>query len=229
MQLHRLGTKYGGWEIPLDIELNENSIIYSGGVGEDISFDVLLQSRYKSTIVLIDPTVRSFAHYDAVQNFYDTGDCNFTGIQNDYISTIQSATPDFSKFLFVKKGLWSEEAQLKFFKPVNEKYVSSTLIKNMYSDNYTIVQVDSIKNIMASLGHTYIDMLKLDIEGSEIVVLNRMLDDKIYPKYICVEFDLKLKRVDYDGRTEALMHRLVVEGYELKNNSDYNCLYVRLF
>ena len=27
-------------------ELNENSIIYSGGVGEDISFDIKLQSKY---------------------------------------------------------------------------------------------------------------------------------------------------------------------------------------
>jgi len=195
MQLHR-----GSWEIPLDIDLNENSIIYSGGVGEDISFDVLMQSRYKSTIVLIDPTVRAFVHYDAVQNFYDTGDCNFAG--NDYITTIRSATPDFSKFLFVKKGLWSEQL-------------------------HSVVPVDNIKNIMASLGHTYIDLLKLDIQSSDIVVLNRMLDDKINPKYICVKFDLK--RVDYDERREALMHRLVVEGYALKNNSIFNCLYVRLF
>ena len=46
---------------------------------------------------------------------------------------------------------------------------------------------------MENLGHTHIDILKIDIEGSEIVVLNKMLDDQIYPKYLCIEFDLKLK------------------------------------
>jgi hypothetical protein len=29
----KLGTKYGGWIIPENNNLNENSIIYSGGVG----------------------------------------------------------------------------------------------------------------------------------------------------------------------------------------------------
>ena len=36
----RLGTRYGGWIIPKNNTLNENSIVYSGGVGEDISFDL---------------------------------------------------------------------------------------------------------------------------------------------------------------------------------------------
>ena len=36
--MERLGTKYGGWILPTNTTLNENSIIYSAGVGEDISF-----------------------------------------------------------------------------------------------------------------------------------------------------------------------------------------------
>ena len=38
----KLGTNYGGWYIPKDIKLDKESIIYSGGVGEDISFDLVL-------------------------------------------------------------------------------------------------------------------------------------------------------------------------------------------
>ena len=37
---------------------------------------------------------------------------------------------------------------------------------------------------MTDLNHNNIDLLKLDIEGSEIDVLNQMLDDNIYPKLI---------------------------------------------
>ena len=45
--LIKLGTEYGGWFIPKINDLNENSIIYSGGVGEDISFDLLLNDIYR--------------------------------------------------------------------------------------------------------------------------------------------------------------------------------------
>ena len=41
--METLGTEYGGWDIPINAKLNEDSIVYSGGVGEDISFDLKLQ------------------------------------------------------------------------------------------------------------------------------------------------------------------------------------------
>lgn len=37
--LQEIGTKYGGWVIPVNL-LNENSICYCVGCGEDISFDL---------------------------------------------------------------------------------------------------------------------------------------------------------------------------------------------
>ena len=42
----KLGTNYGGWDLPDDVRLDSQSIVYSGGVGEDISFDLLLQDKY---------------------------------------------------------------------------------------------------------------------------------------------------------------------------------------
>ena len=35
-----------------------------------------------------------------------------------------------------------------------------------------------------------IDILKLDIEGSEVNVLNSMFNDKIYPNQLLIEFDI---------------------------------------
>jgi len=66
----KLGTEYGGWIIPNYINLNENSIIYSAGVGEDISFDLLLSDKYKSNIYLIDLTQKAKKHYFEVINNY---------------------------------------------------------------------------------------------------------------------------------------------------------------
>ena len=42
--LKRIGTNYDGWTIPENI-LNEDSIIYCIGIGEDISFDIGLMEN----------------------------------------------------------------------------------------------------------------------------------------------------------------------------------------
>ena len=57
--MEKLGTDYGGWLIPKNISLNENSIVYLGGAGEDISFDLKLQDKYNCWIVIIDPTKKA--------------------------------------------------------------------------------------------------------------------------------------------------------------------------
>ena len=67
-----------------------------------------------------------------------------------------------------------------------------------------------------------IDLLKLDIEGSEIDVLNQMLDDKIFPKYLCIEFDLLLKRKDFNNSTKEIVERLQKNGYKILINKNLN-------
>ena len=219
----RYGTEYGGWNLPKNINLSSDSIIYSVGVGEDISFDLLIQDSFKCNIILIDPTLRAIRHYEEIQDFYNSGIPSFSGdIQKDYIS---NSSADLSKITYIKKGLWTHRDTLKFYKQLNEKYVSHTLIENMYSNNYEMVEVDSLKNIMEQLGHTKIDLLKLDIEGSEIVVLRKMLEDKIFPIYICVEFDLKLKKVDPTNETGSIIKELLNNNYIMIDNNNWNCLF----
>ena len=53
-----LGSIYGGWTICPDL-INEKSIIYSFGVGEDITFDTSLMEKYKVNIFAFDPTPKS--------------------------------------------------------------------------------------------------------------------------------------------------------------------------
>ena len=69
--METLGTNYGGWSIPINCKLDENSIIYSGGVGEDISFDLKINNKYKSNIILIDPT-KALKHFEEVKTYYAT-------------------------------------------------------------------------------------------------------------------------------------------------------------
>ena len=93
--MERLGTIYGGWFIPKDIELNESSIVYSGGVGEDISFDLLISDKYDSNIFLIDPTNRAKKHYHEMVNYYETKEWDITGnIQKDYFKVVENLNPN---------------------------------------------------------------------------------------------------------------------------------------
>jgi hypothetical protein len=92
----------------------------------------------------------------------------------------------------------------------------------MFGSNYDIVEVDSIKNIMLKNNHKKIDLLKLDIEGAENIVLEQMLDDNIYPKYLCIEFDLLIKNKDNNNSTKNIIHRLLNQGYKIIINDNLN-------
>ena len=92
----------------------------------------------------------------------------------------------------------------------------------MFGSSYDEVEVNSIKNIMEMGGHDKVDLLKLDIEGAEIKVLNNMLDDNIYPRYLCIEFDLYLKSKDINGETKKVLGRLIRAGYRVLKNDNYN-------
>ena len=226
--METLGTEYGGWDIPINAKLNEDSIVYYGGVGEDISFDLKLQDKYNCNIFLIDPTQRAIKHFEEVKNYYNNRS-NFLGnIQPDYIKHIRDLNPDFTKFTYINKGLHNKKDTLKFYKQTNPDYVSQSLVPNMFGQDYDEVEVDTIKNIMQNYKHDKIDLLKLDIEGSEIDVLNQMLDDKIYPKYLCIEFDLLIKKKDPQQLTQKIVQRLQENNYIILDNKNLNITFERL-
>lgn len=227
--MEKYGTEYGGWFIPNDIRLNEESIVYSAGVGEDISFDLLLNDKYNCNIYLIDPTEKAKKHYKEVINYYKNKH-PFTGnIQKDYYEKIQNLKPNLDKLYYLDIGLWNRPDTLKFYKQYNENYVSQSLIEGMFSSNYDIVMVDTVKNIMDKYNHEYIDLLKLDIEGAEINVLEKMFNDNIFPKYLCIEFDLLLKNKDYDGLTERLIQKIINDyNYKLLTDDNLNITFERI-
>ena len=210
------------------MNLNEKSVVYSGGVGEDMSFDLLLQCKYNCGVLLIDPTNKAVKHFDEVKQYYNSKQLFTGGIQTDYYSCIQSLHPNFDKLKYVNIGLWNKKEDLKFYKQTNENYVSQSLVQNMFGQTYDVVEVDSIKNIMEQQGHSHIDLLKLDIEGAEIEVVNQMLDDKIYPTYVLIEFDLLLKNKDPGNTTKQLIERMITrEDYKLLKNDNLNITFFR--
>ena len=60
----------------------------------------------------------------------------------------------------------------------------------------------------------------MDIEGSECIVLKNMLDDCIFPTYLCIEFDLYLKKKDSTKKTEQIINSLLEHGYNILMNDN---------
>ena len=221
------GTRYGGWWLPDNCGLDSSSIIVSAGAGEDISFDLVVQSKYGCRVEILDPTVRALKHFDEIQTYYASGKTSSfsCSIQPDYKTWIDPITPDFSKIVMNPVGLWEHAGNLKFYHQDNPNYVSQTLIPNLYGGLYTVVPVERLSAFLKRKGIETVDVLKLDIEGAEIQVLETMLEDSIYPRILCVEFDYYLKGADTNGITRALIEQLISVGYELLHNNNWNMVF----
>ena len=62
--MKRFGSDYGGFYYPENLAgLDETSIIYCVGAGEDISHDIVLANKLNSKVYIIDPTPRAIKHY----------------------------------------------------------------------------------------------------------------------------------------------------------------------
>jgi hypothetical protein len=102
----------------------------------------------------------------------------------------------------------------------------------MFTDQGSVVKVQTLDQILdqirsIKIRSNRIDLLKLDIEGSECKVLNSMLDSKIYPKVLCIEFDLYLKGKDKNGETTDTIQRLMDQGYSIMKNENWNITFIK--
>jgi len=154
---------YGSWPVIASL-LNEKSIIYSFGVGKDISFDTSLIRLKDCKIYAYDPTPES-------------------------IEWIQSENVP-SKFIFHPYGISLKDGEIIFYKPKNIDHISHSFVKSKYVDEkkYIRVKALSIATIMKENNHQEIDILKMDIEGSEYDILSYVAENHLKFKQVLVEF-----------------------------------------
>jgi len=183
-------VKDGGWWFsPKD--LNEQSIVYSLGVGDEIDFDLSIIDQYGVEVFAFDPTPNSVDMLDSSQ------------------------LPE--KFHFHPWAVTAEDGTLKFYPRLKKDGRKSDVMFTMIAEDETkddVIEVPAycLSSITGRLGHDRIDLLKMDIEGAEYEVLEGLLRSEIQPRQLLVEFHHRFVEQGLE-RTYDIVARLKKAGY----------------
>lgn len=184
----RFGSGYGGWDLVGEL-LDRDSVVYSFGVGEDVTFDIGLILRFGMEVHAFDPTPKSVAWVHG------------------------QALP--VKFRLHEYGLADFDGDILFKPPENPRHVSHTILERPQTDAQAIsLPVKKLSTIMQELGHERIDLLKMDIEGAEYCVIDDLGRSDIRPKQLLVEFHHRFAAVGAQKSRDAIT-KLRTLGYGL--------------
>jgi FkbM family methyltransferase len=188
------GNDYGGFYLNPE-KLNENSIIYSFGIGEDISFDLEVIKAHNCKVFGFDPTPRSI----------------------DWIRSQQLPV----NFHFIEKGIGTEDAVKEFFLPKKKSNVSGSFVLQNNVDEQEKIPLEmlSLNTIMQNLNHQEIAVLKMDIEGGEYDLIDSLITCKYPIRQLLIEFH---DRFLPDGRKRTIeaIEKLKKNGFEIFGVSD---------
>lgn len=182
----------GGWSYDNRL-LNEDSIVYSLGVGDFIDFDLGVIQRCGSRVFAFDPTPVSKSHVD------------------------NTDLPE--QFHFFAWAAAGEDGTLTLYPRVKN---DGTLSTDMFTLQPEAASADAgvespaltIQTMAEKLGHERIDLLKMDIEGAEYDVIDALLESSLRPRQLLIEFHHRFMQ---DGlqRTGDIIDTLRGENYRV--------------
>jgi FkbM family methyltransferase len=189
--LERIGSEYGGWIIPTSL-IGAGSICYCVGVGEDISFDLAIISRFDCQVYAFDPTPRARQYVE--QHAGDEQNLHFSEI-----------------------GLWEHDGVVRFYAPRDPAHVSHSIVNLQRTDTFFEAPCKRLSTVLKENGHRRIDLLKMDIEGAEYRVVDSIIEDELDIGIICVEYDEAWNKLDeaYVRRIRKSVSRLRKYGYSM--------------
>ena len=186
---------YSDWKV-VPALLNENDIVYSFGICDDIGFELLACER-KVNLFAFDPTPYSI----------------------DWID--QQLLP--SSFQFYPWAASGSDRDLYLYPRIDRDGKKSSVMFTFHEEASSEtggvkVKSLSLQSITKKFGHKNVDVLKMDIEGAEYEVIDHLLNSHLLPKMILIEFHHRFEGIGIEKTVEAI-EGLRVAGYLLASVS----------
>jgi len=176
--VEKIGSDYGGYFLDSSL-IGPNAVVYSLGVGEDVSFDFGFIRRFGLTVHGFDPTPK--------------------------VKTWLASQDLPKEFHFHDIGIADFDGEAIFYLPPRPDYISHSLIPaRQYSRESIRVPMIRLATAMRQLGHTRIDVLKMDIEGAEYGVIENLVQERIPVGQILVEFHHRLSCIGVQKTRRAI-------------------------
>ena len=191
-QLVLVGSDYGGWTYDAS-KLTPKSIVYSIGLGEDTSWDEGIMKKHKLNVWGFDPTPKSL----------------------EYVAKREELKVD-GLFHLTAEGLATFKGNLTFTKPKAERRDQVSLRAGKFSGmGGTInVPVNTLENWMERNSHRHLDILKMDVEGSEYDVLEDWIRRDFFPfDQLLIEWHFRF--LHNKSRHDAVLRGLKQKGWKL--------------
>jgi len=179
--------------------LGPNSIIYSAGVGSDITFEHALVQRFGCNVILIDPSP--------------------TGAK-----TMELAQNKIPQFKFMPIALSGRSGKLTLAPPLDSE--GDSWFASKEAAGSLEVTCEDLASLMQRNEHSQIDLLKLDIEGCEYEVIESILKRRLPIGQIAVEFHHGILPGFTRGQTIQSMLKLLKRGYALVDQTGANHTFV---
>lgn len=228
--LVRLGSEYGGWHIVDEPSLISCTLV-SCGLGEDASFDVEFARRYGAQVLVVDPTPRALLHFQGISRRFGMA----SEAKMSKGGAIDTKSYDLrglsaERMRIAPVAVWNKTTCLKFYAPRNPSHVSHSIInfQNDYRNDteHIEVEADTLSGIKAKFGISDFHVLKLDIEGAEIEVIEHLVSSGLRPRQLLVEYDELSKPSRRTARRIGHAHALLIgAGYQLLHREGLNFLY----
>ncbi len=211
--LIRLGSHYGGWTL-VDQGAIANAVNLLCGAGEDVSFDMALQQRYGGQVVIVDPTPRAVRHWAELASAAEARRPYFI---NRSPNVYQVDEVDFGKVDFLPYAIWTSDTEVTFWAPADVAHVSHSIVNLQGTRNSIRVEAKTVASLLAHVGSALpLGVLKLDIEGAAINVLEALMASELRPLQILAEFEeLTVPTPKSFARLKALIARLEDGGYRI--------------
>lgn len=194
-----LGTDYGGWNIPVG-SVGAGQICYCVGAGGDVSFDLELIRRYGATVRAVDP-VKAYAE-----------------------AALEDAAGE-PRFTFRQAAVATHDGPIRM-QTHHESGSRSLSAAGLYeTDEWVEVDGRTIPSLMQEFGDDHIDLLKMDMEGSEYEVVPT-LD---LPALGVRVFGIELHHNGSFAQAQDLIDRVSRQGFRLVSHRPDNKLtFVRI-